>query len=208
LKEKLMADPTLQYRHGILIGNWNEDQFGVQLAREPNKEPPAEIHFLSQTRGAFGVPTEVKSYEGVTQDTLTQFMEDRVFPRRTHVEKNMLFQHRSQPAQGTRFLTTHNASYSSGGGQAPTRDLSLTGSLHQKKMTTLAATGMDHTAYQRSSQFHTQYSDNHNHTNSVLAGAAQPRAFSVQGETRGRAGNRGEFVKSFDASFRKTGLRG
>ena len=35
-----MADTTAQYRHGILIGNWNEDQAGCELAEKPRMEDP------------------------------------------------------------------------------------------------------------------------------------------------------------------------
>lgn len=203
-----MADTTLQFRHGVLIGNWNEDQFGVQLSRDPNPPLSREMQWTSEMTSKHTNP--------VNEDTLAQFVEDRIAPRPGYVDKKMLFEHRGDPVD-TRHLTSYNEAHSLGQGR--TRSVAAPQRLYQKKQAMLRTSGAG-AAYQRSSQFRTTAQDQHNDYNSIRSAPPPMRATgtvtefasftegkSREVEIRGRGGRGGQFKGTFDSNHLKIGLR-
>ena len=47
------ADSSQQYSHGVLIGNWNEDQWGVMLASNTGKQYDPREQYSSVAKASY-----------------------------------------------------------------------------------------------------------------------------------------------------------
>lgn len=55
------VDKTQQYRHGVLIGNWNEDQYGIERAQDPASSGmglSTREHYLSISKASYLRPDQ------------------------------------------------------------------------------------------------------------------------------------------------------
>lgn len=101
----MATDTTAQYRQGVLVGNWNEDTFGSQLAfKEPIVQHGQKEMYKTVQKSSF--TTGVK-------DGIGQYYEQRVQPEmHKGVKADLLFSHKGADTVETRYKTTYNTSWS------------------------------------------------------------------------------------------------
>lgn len=118
-------DNTAQYRHGVLIGNWNEDKFGVQLSNQQGPNISKSLMYESVQKA---------SYRGGSKEALTEYYESKVMPDSVGqgVQADMLFPHNGADTQDTRYQTTYNSTWNTEKGK-PIQDPSLRQGLYAKK---------------------------------------------------------------------------
>lgn len=110
------ADFSTQcYRHGVLIGNWNEDQYGCDLmtfnsssaALPPSSSPPARLYYPETTTHA--------TFSSAGHDIIRR----SVFESKTQarmsaeVDKSLLFAHKGAEPLDRRYQTSYLQSYGS-----------------------------------------------------------------------------------------------
>ncbi len=103
-------DRTQQFRHGVLIGNWNEDAFGIERVKNPDSFvglPPSE-QYKSVAHASYRRPDD---------KALHQYQESKLesVDRRAGVGKALISQPNVNPTE--QFATTYS---SWGKGQAGT----------------------------------------------------------------------------------------
>lgn len=94
------VDRTQQYRHGVLIGNWNEDAFGIDRVNSPaslTSLPPQE-HFRSVAQASFR-PYDAAVFESSEKSKLS------TVDRRAGVGRSLLEQPGADAQQA--FSTTY-----------------------------------------------------------------------------------------------------
>jgi len=151
-------DNTAQYRHGVLIGNWNEDKFGVQHANQEGQ---------SVNRGIMYESVMKASYRGGTQEAINVYYEqkNRAPDGDRGVPADMMFPHNGADLQDTRYKTTYNSTWNTTKG-VPIQDPSLRGNLLAKKQAQWAKEKQENS---RTRTYETEYSSSENAGNSAMA---------------------------------------
>lgn len=97
------ASANRPYRHGVLIGNWSEDEFGQQLTKTPAPDNSHQFHSIARL-----------SYRGATMEALNEVQDGRrqpPGPNRTGVDRDTMFGHKGQPHSSQFYLSTYAASW-------------------------------------------------------------------------------------------------
>jgi hypothetical protein len=117
-------DNTAQYRHGVLIGNWNEDKFGCQLSTQQGPNVNKDLMYESVMRA---------SYRGGSKEAINEYYEQKVRPDGDKgLPADLLFPHNGADTQETRYQTTYNNTWNTTKG-VPVNDPSLRLNLYAKK---------------------------------------------------------------------------
>lgn len=97
-------DQTESYRQGVKIGNWNEDEYGIQLSRGETIVTHGQVdHYTTVQKCSF--TTGVK--EGIQQK-----YEQQVQPEmHKGVDRDILFYHKGADTAETRYETTAGTSW-------------------------------------------------------------------------------------------------
>lgn len=180
------VDTTGQYRHGILIGNWNEDKYGIQHA------------------GNLGIQATPDTYQSVqkasfrcnNQEAASAFHESRNNkPPNAGVPAEILFEHKGADEAPERFKTTYDTKWNAAqqqpigpGAEDPTRRTSLM----KKKQAEWA----QETKGTRDMAYTTENSGSYHNGNSAIAQPADNKFI-----------RKGVLERTFDSPFRKMRLR-
>ncbi len=113
---------TQSYRHGVLIGNYNEDQFGCDLMSKSAASAAAFPATLAATENGgrlFSVPlsTTHTSYTDAGHDVVRDAVHaDKVKARMApDVSAGLLFAHRGSAPIDVRYQSSYAASFTHGG---------------------------------------------------------------------------------------------
>ncbi len=130
---------TQNYRHGVLVGNWNEDEFGVSLIRsDPIKQAKYEDTFRTTQRlnynndGLIAARQEMFENRFRIQKGAEETSKDLIFSHGTEEEK-------SAESPEARFQTTYNSLHNAGGfkilpGSSLSGETSLVATIERKKI--------------------------------------------------------------------------
>lgn len=120
-----MSNQVELFRQGVLIGNWNEDEFGKQLAAgQSNVSYEQDARYTTVQKG---------SYTTNVNDGINQYYEQAVCPdKHNGVQREILFEHLGANTTDNRYKTTYGTTWSQAEGDKAA-DPSLRKSLAAQK---------------------------------------------------------------------------